>query len=101
MATAKSIITTSDKKIAWYAPSKLYKSIAGTLGLKVNTSTKGLDAYPADGAKGKLPRVRINYKGGGSSLVFCDPSKIAAVRKNLAGKKANGKTIKSVSFPGG
>lgn len=100
MAT-RSVITTTDKKIAWYAPESLYKNLASTLGLKIQKDTKGLDAYPSDGASGKLPRVRINYSSGSSSLVFCDPSKMAGVRKGLAGKKVGTKTIKSVSFPGG
>ena len=97
---ARSVITTSDKKIAWYAPEKLYKSIASNLGLKVQKDAKGLDAYPSDGASGKLPRVRLNLVGGKSVLVFCAPNKVATVRKQLAGKTVNGKKIKSVSFPG-
>jgi hypothetical protein len=98
---ARSVISTSDKKIAWYAPSTLYKSIASTLGLKVQKDAKGLDAYPSDGASGKLPRVRLNFTNGKSALVFCDPKKMGTVRKQLAGKKAGGKTIKSATFPGG
>ena len=98
---ARSVITTSDKKVAWYAPDTLYKSLASSLGLKVQKDAKGLDVSPSDGALGKLPRVRLNLQGGGSVLVFCAPAKISGVKKALAGKKVKGKTIKSVSFPGG
>jgi hypothetical protein len=97
----RSVISTTDKKVAFYAPEALYKGIASTLGLKISKDAKGLDATPSDGAKGKLVRIRLNFEGGRSATCFCDPAKASGVRKGLPGKTAKGKKIKSVTFVNG
>ncbi len=86
--------------LAWRAESNKYSSIAATLGIKKATnSTTGL-VFGAN--QPRLARVRLNFEGGGSQIVFCAPDKVADATEGgkLVGKTSNGKKIRSASLVG-
>lgn len=100
MAITIYYISVDGTKIAWRADDSKYKSILSQIGAKkAGTNEKGL-VFGVN--QPRLPRLRVNYKDGGSGKIFCSPDKTkdCTFGNKLRNKKSNGKTIESASFIG-
>lgn len=98
MAKAIHSMTIGSIKVAWYAnKDSPYKAIAGSVGVKVNDTSKDL----VFGANRPRPmKVRFNLEGGKSKVLSCHPDKANAVvnQNNCKGKTINGKKVVSAGF---
>lgn len=93
-------ISSQGIKFAWRAPAAKYTSLLATIGArKAGTNETGL-VFGAN--QPRLPRLRVNLKGGKSQIIFCSPDKTAdcTIGNKLRGKKTNNLTIESCSYIG-
>jgi len=64
-------------KYAFYAPKDSYKGLANAMNVKKAAQNERGLVFGAN--QPKPARVRINFEGGGSTVRFCDPSKVESV----------------------